>query len=201
MTRLKDLNWLWSALIILGFFVFWELMCLVTGIPDFILPRPSEFVVVLIEQFHGIRRHGLQTLMTTTTGFAGGVLVGVIIGAIIGSSKVLYNACYPMLVGFYSIPKVALVPVFVVWFGIGTVPAILTSLVICIFPVVVNVATGLADDGARARGRAARARREQARHPVACRAAALAAVFFASLKIAITLSFVGTVVSETVAPI
>ena len=87
MNKLKNLNWLWSALIILGFFVFWELMCLVTGIPDFILPRPSEFVVVLIEQFHGIRRHGLQTLMTTTTGFAGGVLAGAIIGAIMVSRR------------------------------------------------------------------------------------------------------------------
>ena len=144
MKKLNDLNWFWSTLIILGFFLLWELLCLATSMPDFILPRPSQFIFVLIDQFHGIQRHGVQTLMTTTTGFAGGVMVGVIIGAIIGSSKVLYNACYPMLVGFYSIPKVALVPVFVVWFGIGTVPAILTSLVICIFPVVVNVATGLA---------------------------------------------------------
>ena len=199
MKKLKNLNWLWSALIILGFFVFWELMCLATGIPDFILPRPSEFVVVLFEQFHGIRRHGLQTLMTTTTGFAGGVLAGVIIGAIIGSSKVLYNACYPMLVGFYSIPKVALVPVFVVWFGIGTVPAILTSLVICIFPVVVNVATGLAttepelEDVLRALGAS---KLDILWHVGLPRSLPY---FFASLKIAITLSFVGTVVSETVA--
>lgn len=199
MKKLKNLNWLWSTLIILGFFIFWELMCLVTGIPDFILPRPSQFIVVLVDQFHGIQRHGLQTLMTTTTGFAGGVMVGVIIGAIIGSSKVLYNACYPMLVGFYSIPKVALVPVFVVWFGIGTVPAILTSLVICIFPVVVNVATGLAttepelEDVLRALGAN---KLDILWHVGLPRSLPY---FFASLKIAITLSFVGTVVSETVA--
>jgi len=63
---------------------------------------------------------------------------------LIGSSKTAYDVAYPLLVGFSSIPKVAVVPIFVVWFGAGTVPAILTSMVISIFPVVVNVATGLA---------------------------------------------------------
>lgn len=193
------LNWLWSTLIIIGFFVFWELMCFATDMPDFILPRPTQFLTVLYEQFHGIQRHGVQTLMTTTVGFAGGVLVGVIIGTVIGSSRILYDACYPMLVGFYSIPKVALVPVFVVWFGIGTVPAILTSLVICIFPVVVNVATGLAttepelEDVLRALG----ANKFDILWHVGLPRSM--PYFFASLKIAITLSFVGTVVSETVA--
>jgi len=49
-----------------------------------------------------------------------------------------------MLVGFSSIPKVAVVPIFVLWFGAGTVPAVLTAMIMCIFPIVVNVATGLA---------------------------------------------------------
>ena len=106
---------------------------------------------------------------------------------------------YPLLVGFYSIPKVAVVPILVIWFGSGTVPAVITSLVICIFPVVVNVATGLAttepelEDVLRALG--------------ASKADILWGVglprsmpyLFASLKIAITLAFVGTVISETVA--
>ena len=106
---------------------------------------------------------------------------------------------YPLLVGFSSIPKVAVVPIFVVWFGAGTVPAILTSMVISIFPVVVNVATGLAstepelEDVLRVLGAT------QARHPVERGPAARLPYLFASLKIAITLAFVGTVLAETVA--
>jgi NitT/TauT family transport system permease protein len=117
----------------------------------------------------------------------------------IGSSKTAYDVTYPLLVGFSSIPKVAVVPLFVVWFGAGTVPAILTSMVICIFPVVVNVATGLAstepelEDVLRVLG----ARKRDILWNVGLPRAL--PYLFASLKIAITLSFVGTVLAETVA--
>ena len=66
------------------------------------------------------------------------------LGAVIGSSKIAYDTAYPLLVGFSSIPKVAVVPIFVLWFGSGSVPAVLTALSICFFPIVVNIATGLA---------------------------------------------------------
>ena len=118
---------------------------------------------------------------------------------LIGSSRLAYDVAYPLLVGFSSIPKVAVVPLFVVWFGSGTVPAILTSMVICIFPVVVNVATGLAstepelEDVLRVLG----ARKRDILWNVSLPRAL--PYLFASLKIAITLSFVGTVLSETVA--
>ena len=90
-------------------------------------------------------------------------------GSLVGSSRFIYSALYPLLVGFNSIPKAAFVPILVVWFGIGTVPAILTAFLICFFPIVVNVATGLAtlepelEDvlrslGATRRGRAAQGR-------------------------------------------
>ena len=106
---------------------------------------------------------------------------------------------YPLLVAFSSTPKVAVVPIFVVWFGSGTVPAILTSLVISIFPVVVNVATGLAttepelEDVLKVLGASKRDILWNVGLPRAL------PYLFASLKIAITLSFVGTVLSETVA--
>jgi len=106
---------------------------------------------------------------------------------------------YPLLVGFSSIPKVAVVPIFVLWFGSGTLPAVLTSFVICIFPVVVNVATGLAttepelEDVLKALG----AKRREILWNVGL--PRTMPYFFASLKVAITLAFVGTVLAETIA--
>jgi len=132
-------------------------------------------------------------------GFGIGVAVGIVLGMLIGSSKLAYNVAYPLLVGFSSIPKVAVVPIFVVWFGAGTVPAILTSAVISIFPVVVNVATGLAstepelEDVLKVLGASKRDLLWNVGLPRAL------PYLFASLKIAITLAFVGTVLSETVA--
>jgi NitT/TauT family transport system permease protein len=188
-----------SAFTLLSFFLFWEIACLVSGVSDLVLPRPSQVALVLIDKMPLLWPHTVQTLYTTLAGFALGVMIGILVGVLIGSSRLAYDVAYPLLVGFSSIPKVAVVPLFVVWFGSGTVPAILTSMVICIFPVVVNVATGLAstepelEDVLRVLG----ARKRDILWNVSLPRAL--PYLFASLKIAITLSFVGTVLSETVA--
>ena len=98
---------LWSFGFIVAFFVGWELFCLITGMSDLILPRPSQIAVTLVQRFPALWPHILQTLSTTMTGFILGVGLGVMLGALIGSSKVAYDTAYPLLVGFSSIPKVA----------------------------------------------------------------------------------------------
>jgi NitT/TauT family transport system permease protein len=184
---------------LLGFFLLWEMICAALHVSDLILPRPSQIVLVLIQKMPLLWPHTMQTLYTTLAGFALGVVIGIIIGVIIGSSKLAYDVAYPLLVGFSSIPKVAVVPIFVVWFGSGTVPAILTAMVISIFPVVVNVATGLAttepelEDVLRVLG----ANKLDILWNVGLPRAL--PYLFASLKIAITLAFVGSVLAETVA--
>ena len=188
-----------SAGALVGFFVLWEVVCLAFGVSDLILPRPSQIALVLFQKMPLLWPHTVQTLYTTLAGFVLGVGAGIVIGVVIGSSKLAYDVTYPLLVGFSSIPKVAVVPLFVVWFGAGTVPAILTSMVISVFPVVVNVATGLAstepelEDVLRVLG----ARKRDILWNVGLPRAL--PYLFASLKIAITLAFVGTVLSETVA--
>ena len=177
----------------------WELSCRVFGISEFIFPSPVGIVLSLFEFAGPITNHALQTFWTTMVGFSIGVVVGVLLGFIIGSSRFLYNALYPLMVGFNAIPKVAFVPVLVVWFGIGSTPAILTAFLICFFPITVNIATGLAtlepelEDVLRALG--------ASRIDVLVKVGMPRSLpyFFASLKVAITLAFVGTVVSETVA--
>ena len=188
-----------SVFTLLAFFLLWEIVCLASGVSDLVLPRPSQIARVLYDKMPLLWPHTVQTLATTLAGFAMGVMVGIVLGVIIGSSRLAYDVAYPLLVGFSSIPKVAVVPLFVVWFGSGTVPAILTSMVISIFPVVVNVATGLAstepelEDVLRVLG----ARKRDILWNVGLPRAM--PYLFASLKIAITLAFVGTVLSETVA--
>jgi NitT/TauT family transport system permease protein len=107
-----------------------------------------------------------------------------------------YAAFYPFLVGFNAIPKAALVPVLVIYFGIGTVPAVITAFLISFFPIVANVATGLAtvepelQDVLRSLG----AKRLEIFFKVGLPRSL--PYFFASLKVAITLAFVGVVISE-----
>src|SRR3954463_16366048 len=133
-----------SAALIIGVFVLWEVICLGFGIKDIVLPRPTQIIYTLVTRFPAIWPHAVQTLYETLVAFAFGIVLGVALGVLVGSSRLAYDVTYPLLIGFSSIPKVAVVPIFVLWFGAGTVPAVLTAMVMCIFPVVVNVATGLA---------------------------------------------------------
>jgi NitT/TauT family transport system permease protein len=188
-----------SAALIIGFFIAWELLCRMFGIKDIVLPRPSEILITLWSRLPAILPHAAQTLYTTLIGFALGIVFGVLLGALVGSSRLAYDVAYPLLIGFSSIPKVAVVPIFVLWFGAGTVPAVLTAMILCIFPIVVNVATGLATTEPELEDvmRALKASKLDILVNVGLPRAM--PYFFASLKVAVTQAFVGTVIAETVA--
>ena len=187
--------WLLSG----GLLLAWEIACRAFNVPEFVLPTPSATIAALIQYWPAIWPNALHTLYTTSVGFAIAVVVGIALGLLVGSFPSLYRAINPLLIGFNSVPKVAIVPVLVMWFGIGTPPAILSAFLISFFPIVVNVGTGIAtletelEDVLRSLGAS---RLDLLRHVGLPRAAPY---LFASLKIAISLAFVGSVISETVA--
>ena len=187
----------WLATI--GLFAFWEAACRLFDVPEFVLPTPSRSIAALIEYRAAMWHNAFYTFWVTLLGFALAVVFGLALGLVTGASALVYRAIYPLLVGFNSIPKVAIVPVLVVWFGIGTVPAVLTAFTISFFPIVVNVATGLATLEPELRDvlRALGARKIDILLKVGIPRSL--PYFFASLKVAVTLAFVGTVISETVA--
>jgi NitT/TauT family transport system permease protein len=191
----RSLPWLCTV----GMFALWEAVCVVLDVDTFILPSPVAVWHSFIAHTGLIMSNALQTLMTTVAGFALGVGFGLMLGLFIGASPSVYDALYPIMIGFNSIPKVAIVPVLVIWFGIGTVPAIITAFATATFPIVVNVATGLAtiepewQDVLRVLG----ASKWQILTKIGI--PRTMPYFFASLKVAITLAFIGSVVAETVA--
>jgi NitT/TauT family transport system permease protein len=186
-------------LVILGFMVLWELAVLVFGIKPFILPAPTVVFRSIVEWWPQILENSVQTLFTTTAGFLIAVVFGLLGGVLIGSSTLIYNGFYPLLIGFNAIPKIAIIPILVLWFGIGTIPAIITAFLISFFPILVNVATGIATvepelkDVLRALGASNRQIIMKVGLPRSM------PYFFASLKVAITVAFVGSIMSETVA--
>ncbi|MFJ3057796.1 ABC transporter permease [Herbaspirillum sp. NPDC087042] len=184
----------WILLIvILGI---WQFICSVWNVSDFIFPSPASILQAMVEFAGPITEHALSTFWVTMVGFAIAVAVGVTLGFVIGSSPMLYAAAYPLMTAFNALPKAAFVPVLVVWFGIGAGPAILTAFLISFFPIMVNIATGLAtlepelEDVLRVLG----ARRMDILLKVGLPRSM--PYFFASLKVAITLAFVGSTVSE-----
>lgn len=179
-------------------FVIWEVVCRSFSVPMTILPAPSVIFSALLQFRDPIIENSWVTLWTTLVGFAMATVFGLLLGIAVGWHKAIYAGIYPLLVGFNSVPKVAVVPVLILWFGLGEVPAILTAFLISFFPVVVNVATGLAttepelEDVLRALGASKLDIMRKVGVPRSL------PYFFGSLKVAITLAFVGAVVAETV---
>jgi NitT/TauT family transport system permease protein len=85
--------------------------------------------------------HTLQTLYSTLIGFVLGISIGVVLGTIVDTSKTDHAVACPLLIGFSSIPKVAVLLIFVLWFGSDTTPAILMAVVKCVFQIVISIAT------------------------------------------------------------
>jgi NitT/TauT family transport system permease protein len=186
-------------IVIIGMFVVWEVAVQAFQVQQFVLPAPSAIAASMVKWWKPLLDNSWQTLMTTLIGFGLAIAFGLLLGIAIGSSTLLYHGLYPLLIGFNSIPKVAVVPILVIWFGIGTVPAVITAFLISFFPIVVNVATGIATVEPELRDvlRALGARPSDIIRKVGLPRAM--PYFFASLKIAITVAFVGSIIAETVA--
>jgi len=182
-----------------GLVLFWELAVPAFRIQQIVLPAPSGIVRTMVQMAGPIAFHARHTLVTTLIGFGAAVGLGLLLGFLIGASVTARDALYPLLVGFNSIPKAAVVPMLVMWFGIGAVPAVLTAFLLAFFPVAVNVALGLATLEAELRDvlRVLGASRWQIFRKVGV--PRTMPLFFASLKVAVSSAFVGSVISETVA--
>lgn len=190
----------WSPWILLvAVLLLWELLCWGFKVSEFIFPSPSSIGSALMEHSGTIAGHAWRTFWVTMAGFGLSIVVGVLLGFLIGSSRVAYTAVYPLMTAFNALPKAAFVPILVVWFGIGIGPAILTAFLISFFPIMVNIATGLAtlepelEDVLRVLG----AKRWDVLTKVGLPRSL--PYFYGSLKVAITLAFVGTTVSEMTA--
>jgi len=177
----------------------WEGLVKAFDVPRVVMPSASETFYAMYEYREGLWKNSEPTLIATLAGFGIAVVFGVTVGILIGLWRPLYAAVYPLMVAFNSIPKVAVVPIMVIWFGMGFTTNTLTAFILCFFPIVVNMAVALATiepelkDVMRALGA------NQMDIILKIGIPRSLPYLFAALKIAITLAFVGAVIAETVA--
>lgn len=190
----------WAPLVLaLAILVVWQAGVALFAVPDYVFPGPWQIAQQFTEFRAPLLDAAWKTFWVTMLGFALAIVVGVLLGFLIGSVRIAYAAMYPLMVGFNAVPKAAVVPILVVWFGIGLGPGILTAFLISFFPITVNIATGLAtlepelEDVLRVLG----ARRWDVLVKVGLPRSL--PYFYGSLKVAITLAFVGTVLAEMTA--
>lgn len=188
-----------SLIAIAGLFLVWELAVRLFGIPAFILPAPSAVWKTVVPLAGVLWGHSLITLGGTLLSLAIGAGLGMATGLAIGYSRKASRLLYPLMGGLHALPMSAFIPIFVVWFGVGSTPKILAGTLIAFFPVVVNVVTGLRtiENDLWEMLRTLGASRAQVFQKVGIPRSL--PYFFASLKVAAAGAFIGNVVGEMIA--
>ena len=136
-------NWVAPLVTLVLLFVMWDLVVRGFGIKPFILPTPWMVGEALVRDFGSLVHHGTTTMQEVLAGFALSVLVGVPLALALASSPLFERSAYPLLVGSQAVPKIAIAPLFIIWFGFGIAPKVLMAFLISFFPVVVAGVVGL----------------------------------------------------------
>jgi NitT/TauT family transport system permease protein len=132
-----------SVVFIFIVLILWQVSTILFKIPQYILPSPLETINAFVTKWPALSAELVYTLEEILVGFAIGTIVAFGLALIIASSPLLPKILYPVIVAVQVVPKIALAPVFLVWFGYGEVPITLITALICFFPVLVNSIKGL----------------------------------------------------------
>jgi NitT/TauT family transport system permease protein len=134
-----------AAAIFVVFFGGWELIVRLLDVPPIVLPAPSDVVQSMVEMLGtaSFAWHLGVTLYEILAGFALGAVAGLFFGCLIGRFPLLEKSLYPYLVAFQTVPKVALAPIIVIWFGFGASSKIVITAIISFFPILANTIAGL----------------------------------------------------------
>jgi len=143
---MKILPWISTPVLVAAIIGLWKLATVSLGVSEFVLPPPEAVLAALIEiagRPEVWTVHTRTTLFESVAGFAIALVSGVVVGAVLGRVVWLERAVRPMVVAFQVIPKVALVPLFVIWFGFGMTSKVIVAAILAFFPIMLNVLLGV----------------------------------------------------------
>ena len=123
--------------------IVWQVWVTTRDIPQALLPSPLVILRTMALRLDLLLQHTWPTTRECIIGFLLSVGVGVGLGILLALSSFFRNGIYPLIVAFQVVPKVALAPLFIVWFGLGTTSRMLLAFVIAFFPMVVNTYSGI----------------------------------------------------------
>ena len=189
-------RWLPAATLLLIVVVAWEAAIRVFSVSAYIVPAPSAIAVALVRDAPSLFWATLVTAQEILFGFVVSCVAGVALALAIARFDWLGRALYPLVVLFQSVPKVALAPIFILWFGYGLAPKIGLILVIAFFPVTLNMLAGMesVDPSLLALVRSVGTGSTDILFKI--RAPHSLPYLMAGLKVAATLSVIGAIVGE-----
>lgn len=177
----------------------WEGLVAVTDIAPFVLPSPTEVVASFAAMATTLPEHVLATLRAAGFGYLLGALLGIALAVTMSVLPSIRSAVYPLVLATQTTPKIAVAPLFIIWFGVGLLPKVLIVALLAFFPVLINTIAGLESVD--------RAQLDLMRSVDASQAAvyryvrfpAAVPFVFAGLRLALTVSIIGAIVAEWVA--
>jgi NitT/TauT family transport system permease protein len=176
--------------------VVWELVVRLFGVPTFVIPAPSAIATALVESRAVLMAASKATAVEVLFGFVLAAVAGIAVALVIVRFERFGKALYPLVVLFQNVPKVALAPIFILWFGYDLAPKVVLIVVIAFFPVAIDMLAGLqsvepsfvALMQSVGAGRSEILRRVRVPHSLPH--------LMAGLKVAITFSVIGAIVGE-----
>lgn len=178
--------------------VIWQLADIVFQFKKFILPSPTEVYAATSKNWTWLLEESIPTLQEITIGFALSVIVGLPIAILLSSSRRLEQYINPILIISQTVPKVAIAPLFVIWFGFGMLPKIVIAFLIAFFPIVVDSTIGLKSVPQDLRDLVASTGASKWRALLSVKIPYAAPSIFGGLKLAMTFSTIGAIVGEFV---
>jgi len=178
--------------------VVWQAYVEAFHVSTIVLPSPGDILNASVRHYGLLLKETWPTLFESVCGFALALVIGVPLAVCVANSRFLNLSLYPILIATQSVPKVAIAPIILVWFGLGMESKLAIAFLVAFFPIVVDTATGLHETppGLIELGRSLRASRWQMFWKVQFPAAL--PFIFSGAKVAITLAVIGAVIGEFV---
>lgn len=194
--RKNGLNFLFPLAGTAILLISWHYYIILMNVPIVVLPSPLQVGASIVEHVHVLREEAWVTALECVFGFALSVVIGIPIAVIMTYSRIANRMFYPLLVASQSIPKVAIAPILLVWFGTGIQSKLAMAFVIAFFPIVVDTATGLRSTPPELLelARSLQCSRLQTFFKIQL-PSALPSIF-SGAKIAVTLAVIGAVIGE-----
>jgi NitT/TauT family transport system permease protein len=126
-----------------GVVIVWELAIRLFKVPTFVLPAPSAILVSLASNRGALAVAAQATALEVVFGFVLAAIVGILVALVIVRFERFGRALYPLIVLFQNVPKIALAPIFILWFGYDLAPKVVLIVVIAFFPVTIDMLAGL----------------------------------------------------------
>jgi NitT/TauT family transport system permease protein len=184
------------TLAVLGFIGVWQLLVTLLDVPTWLLPSPVTIWKTFVKDAHMLGRH----ILATGTGAVGGLVIGslggIALAIVMVHSRLLERIVMPLLVIDQSVPKMALAPIFVIWFGAGMTSRIFIAILISFFPMIVNTVRGMRSVDPRINNLMETLSAGHWHMLIKVRLPNAVPYIFSALKVTIPLAIIGAVVAE-----